>query len=118
MTMTKTLSTLMTFAVVCTGCVSDPFIDESIVKLDNTPGFCRLPESSSKAVEVFPKEKLLGEWNSGVVEMVCRHIDGHGIYDSGTHFENKQYIFFADESYVMVDAHGVVSKGRYGERIV
>ena len=115
MIMPKTLFTLMTMVVVCAGCVSDPFIAESIVKLDSAPGFCKLPEGFSKDVQVLPKEKLLGEWNSGIVEMASRHIDGHGIYDSGTHIENKQYVFFDDDSYIMANSHGVISKGRYGE---
>lgn len=105
----------LTLGVVCVGCVSDPYITDSLTKLDRFPMHCRLPERSSVVAEPLPKEKLLGEWDSGVITAPCRHIDGDGIYDSGAHLQDKMYGFFADGSYCMADSYGIVQKGKYGE---
>ena len=99
---------------VCAGCVGDPFVDEAIAKLDRIPRVCKLPDTSL-VVESFAKEKLLGEWSSGVVEERCRHIDGDGVYNSGVRIKNEQYGFFADGSFYNVLGETIIEKGRYGK---
>lgn len=113
--MIKILFSMLVFGSICTGCVSDPFITDSLAKLDRFPSCCKLPDGFSVVAEPFPKEKLLGEWNSGVIQAPCRHVDGNGIYDSGVYIKNEQYGFFDDGSFCRAEGAHIVAKGRYGE---
>ena len=106
----------MALCAACVGCMSDPYIDESIAKLDKHPMHCKLPDCASVSMEPFHKEKLIGEWNSGVVEAPCRHVDGNGVYDSGWLLNTREYGFFSDGSFYGVDgSHNTVKGRHYGE---
>ena len=112
--MKKFCSTLMLGAA-CAGCVSDPFIADSLAKLDRVPMHCKLPDYASVVAEPLQKEKLLGEWSSGVIEAPCRHIGGNGVYDSGWLFKTREYGFFSDGSFYGVDGSLNSVKGIHRE---
>lgn len=113
MTTIKTLSVIAALGAACVGCVSDPYIDEGIAKLDRIPKQCKLPECY-KVVEPFPKEKLLGEWFSNAVTAKSRRIDCNGIYETDcAHIQAKEFGFFDDCSYYMVYINSFVINGEY-----
>ena len=107
----------MALCAACVGCMSDPYIDESIAKLDRLPKPVKLPvdyDVGDIAAEPIEKDKLLGEWDSGVVEEHWRCIDGGGIYDFKTLLKGVQYGFFADGSFCRAEAVKLIEKDRYG----
>lgn len=105
----------MALCAACVGCMSDPYIGESLAKLDRFPMHCKLPDCASVVAEQIHKDKLLGKWSSGVVEAPCRRVDCNGAYDSGVHIKGKEYGFFSDGSFYVVDANHIIVKGRHGE---
>ena len=107
----------MALCAACVGCISDPYIDESIAKLDRLPKPVKLPvdyDVGDIAAEPIEKDKLLGEWDSGVVEEHWRCIDDGGIYDSKTLLKGVQYVFSVDGSFCRAEAVKLIEKDRYG----
>ena len=82
MTTMKTIVGIVALGAFCSGCITDPYIDESMAKLDKIPMHCKLPECY-KVVEPLSREKLLGVWVSDVITAKSRRIDCNGINETG-----------------------------------
>ena len=108
----KTMCSVLALGIFCAGCVSDPFISDSIDKLDIMPMACELPGAPASPVEPFSREKLLGGWESGVVKSPWRRVDGYGVHSPGVRIMNKQYMFFSDGSYCKAEGMAIVSMSR------
>ena len=110
----------MALCAACAGCMSDPYIGESLAKLDGLPKLVKLPvgyDVADVAVEPVEKDKLLGEWDSGVVEELWRHVDGGGIYDIKKSLKDVRYSFFSDGSFGRVEAAKMFTLNQYGMTI-
>lgn len=105
---------------VCAGCISDPYIGESLAKLDRLPKTVKLPVGNDVAdVAAGPveKDKLLGEWDSGAVEELWRHVDGDGVYDTKKSIKAMRYSFFSDGSFCRAEAVKMFTLNQYGMTI-
>ena len=69
MTKVRTMFMLITLIIVCAGCVSYPFIDDSIAKLEATPVDVtlrfKLPEVPPRPIEPQTADALVGDWMTG-----------------------------------------------------
>ena len=112
MTTMKTIVGIVALGAFCSGCITDPYIDESMAKLDKIPMHCKLPECY-KVVEPLSREKLLGVWVSDVITAKSRRIDCNGINETGcAHIQGKEFGFFRDCSYYMVYDNCLVVNGQ------
>lgn len=116
-TMMKAFSTLMTLAVACAGCVSYPFIDDSIAKLDATPvnvaAKFKLPETPPQLIEPQAAEKLVGTWSTGVQHSFWRHISESGTITDvdaavGGSIIGEVYVFSANGDVCHTDVRQVL----------
>ena len=101
----RILFTLMTLVVVCAGCVSYPYIDDSIAKLDANPVDVatrfKLPEAPSYPIAPQTADALVGDWMTGFHNVVYRDIVEEGeIHDYGETYKGvgEVYRFNADGS--------------------
>lgn len=96
----RILFTLMTLVVGCAGCVSYPYIDDSIAKLDANPVDVatrfKLPEASSYPIAPQTADALVGDWGTELLRPVCHSV---GIV-SGHDIDNEIYNY--DEKYMGV----------------
>ena len=98
MIMVKTLFILMTMVAACAGCVSYPFIDDSIAKLDAnsvdvTTRF-KLPEVPPRPIEPQTADALVGDWMTGFHNVVYRDIIKDGeIHDYGEKYKGVGEVY-------------------------
>ena len=110
MIMMKTLFVMLALGVICVGCVSYPFIDDSIAKLDANPVPVKarfdLPETPPLPIAPQNANMLVGDWMTGFHQLACRDIGQDGIihdYDRKYKGVGEVYAFNADGSYAHND---------------
>ena len=100
----------LTICAVCAGCISDPFIDDCLYRLDDNPlsAEFELPPVPPTPVQPLAEEALVGEWGA-VFAPYCRFEDGtHGPLNQISWIQSENYDFRADGGYhkVQVIAQG------------
>lgn len=78
----KTFAAIMMSGIVCGGCASYPFIDDSIAQLDANPAPVatrfNLPEVPQLPIAPQSSEMLAGSWDTGAWRLFCRDIEQAG----------------------------------------
>jgi len=102
----KTMICVAALGSACFGCVSYPFIDESIAKLDANPvpiiQRFNLPEVPLLPIAPQSADLLVGDWMTGFQKLVCREVGQDGlIHDFPENHKNagEVYGFNVDGSY-------------------
>ena len=115
-----------TTMIICGGCVSDPFIAESIAKLDANPvpiaNRFNLPGTPMLPIAPQPADMLLGTWETGILHPVHRSVDKDGmIHDldmPGKFFHDtyKNFGFNRDGTYVHLDIYRMATASSVRKR--
>ena len=118
MTMFKKVFLTLVFGVACTGCVSDPFIDECLANLDAKPlsSEFHLPPAPPVSIPPLAAEALVGKWWV-VYTACCRIEDGtHGPFNQISWIQSENYDFSPSGGYHHVQI--VEQKGMGGSVLI
>ena len=98
MTVTRLLYVSISLGFVCTGCVSFPFIDDSLAKLDANPVDVttrfNLPQTPPLPIEPQTADMLVGDWMTGFHNVVCRKVNEDGeIYNYEENYKGVAEVY-------------------------
>ena len=112
--MSKTVLYILALEVVCAGCVSDPFVDECLARLDENPLSAKfeLPQSPPTPIQPLSAASLVGEWwcvytvYGRVEDATCRPLN------EVSWIQSENFGFSSDGGYQLVQ---VIGQGFIGQ---